>query len=351
MYKLVITKEVKNEIDYLHSKITGEWSGVLAYTPTKIDYENEDFEFETLGIYLMDIGTSVSTSFNYKDIDKISKYFSKKCGNKPILLGSIHTHHSMGAFISGVDETEIRDNTLVYNNYLFLVVDTVDKYTARFGRKAIIDEYKISYIDLNGKVVRRTVKGNNRNVEIKEVMIKKPVEEITVTNEFIDVYNKLLEEKNKVSSGLESDYYSDYRNFGFFGEPLPPSGYYTTKKKNVKEKTVVPDAGVMALLVFLYSYNVALGEDYDDQDELDKTLIDGLEVVDSSTLYDSKEVKKELKDAINVVKDNFYQTATKESIAYRMKSVLLKIRNSFKNTLSEESLEVINILVKNLEEL
>jgi hypothetical protein len=65
--KIVVTEQLKNQIDYLHRNVgSTEWSGILVYKHTGGDIKKmKNLVFETNNVYLMDIGTSAATDFNY----------------------------------------------------------------------------------------------------------------------------------------------------------------------------------------------------------------------------------------------------------------------------------------------
>lgn len=90
--KIIIPDNMKKHIDFLHNSIgRTEWSGILFYKHTsgKIG-DFKDLVFEAIDLFLMDIGTSGYTSFEY-DKDIIQAYDnipeSMEC-----LTGLIHTH-------------------------------------------------------------------------------------------------------------------------------------------------------------------------------------------------------------------------------------------------------------------
>lgn len=217
MYKLVISENLQREINFLHSKVgSKEWSGILAYSIEKGSLNDEDVTFIGHGIYPMDIGVSASTDFDYKNISSVYRYFNKKLPKKvssKFLLGSIHTHHTMKAFISGTDRNEIITNSGVYGNYLFLVVDMSGDYVAKLGRKVLIEQVTKKVLDENGGYKILAKVNNAHEIDIVDVEVHT---KIIVDKDFEELYNKIHKDKLKLSTTkLKLDTPNYYNNSWF----------------------------------------------------------------------------------------------------------------------------------------
>ena len=129
--KIIISKELQREIDYLHSKIQNqEWSGILVYeTVTRDISAMENLVFIGKHIFLMDIGKSASTEFSY-DKGVVEMYDSIPDIDN---IGMIHTHHNMGAFLSSTDITDLVTNASSYNYYISLVVALNKNYVCKIA--------------------------------------------------------------------------------------------------------------------------------------------------------------------------------------------------------------------------
>lgn len=130
--KIIITKNLKNQIDYYHKQNPGkEWSGILFFKQTNGDIEKlKDLEFTATNVYLMDIGSETFTSFKIKDeIVKAYEVIGDK--NLESLTGLIHSHQNMTAFFSGTDIQELKDNAKSYYFYISLVVSTTERYVCK----------------------------------------------------------------------------------------------------------------------------------------------------------------------------------------------------------------------------
>ena len=129
--KLIIPPKIISQIQFLHSHCgTKEWSGMLLYDVIKGNPSKpEDFELRAEHIFLMDIGTAGAT--NYETDADIVDLFDEIPEAMEMKLGHIHTHHSGGAYFSGVDMGELQDNVDKHNYYLSLVVNFNGNYAAK----------------------------------------------------------------------------------------------------------------------------------------------------------------------------------------------------------------------------
>lgn len=131
--KLLITNKFQEFVNMFH-RIVGktEWSGTLFY---KIEGEllTPDCKFIPQYIYPMDVGTSASTKFEYSN--EILNAYDIFPDAEDCKEGLVHTHHSMGASFSNVDQSEIIENAENYDVYLSLVVDFQIRYVAKVAIK------------------------------------------------------------------------------------------------------------------------------------------------------------------------------------------------------------------------
>ena len=79
-----------------------EWSGPAWY-------KLEDNEWNLVYFKPIDLGSHAATEFEGKDLVKIMKEVQKTVDIKDCFQGIIHSHHGMGAFHSGTDDTELKD--------------------------------------------------------------------------------------------------------------------------------------------------------------------------------------------------------------------------------------------------
>ena len=153
--KLILRESLKEQIDYFHSKAGEiEWSGVLLYRIMEGTIDNpSSLVIEATDMHLMDIGDATSTEFDleFEDVKEIHELHEesdpfKMLENPDKLLrkGMIHTHHSMQAYFSGVDDGELQDNTPNHDMYLSLIVNFDGEYCANLAFIAETSgEYKV----------------------------------------------------------------------------------------------------------------------------------------------------------------------------------------------------------------
>lgn len=136
--KLEISPTLAAMITELH-EVGGsnEWSGILVYRVLNGDINNpERFHAVAEGFFPMDMGSGAYTEYEPDEsIIDIYTHFPRLDPEKNVRqdwrLGQIHTHHNMGAFFSGTDDGELKDNAGKYPYYLSLIVDTKGTYKAK----------------------------------------------------------------------------------------------------------------------------------------------------------------------------------------------------------------------------
>lgn len=236
--KIIISKDIKNEIDYLHKEVgKTEWSGILVYSFEGGNFKSlKDLKFKAKHIYLMDIGTHAFTSFKYDE--KVVDMYDKVDGAIESLTGLIHTHHSMGAFISGTDEGELMDNCSKYNFYVSLVVDLFGTYVCRIAipsKSKTVDENEI--IDVNGKkTIVKTVSENTSvimgelEIEFEETPMAIPEWLSKLTDDIKKEKAKIeAESKKVVATGISKSFpntftnqsYNKWNDFDSWGDWTP----------------------------------------------------------------------------------------------------------------------------------
>ena len=203
MSKIVITKDFQNQIDLLHRLVGNiEWSGVMFYTTNGI-FSEKDCIITPKHIFPMDVGSSANTDFEYNEI-LLDAYDifpdAENCRE-----GIIHTHHTMGAFFSATDMTELQDNAKNYDWYLSLVVDFKQEYKAKVAiqptsMKAIVDRPS----------GRFEVIGTNNAALVFDIDVEyeaKPIED--QTDPIVIRINKLINDRKTINTKTK-----DYGNIG-----------------------------------------------------------------------------------------------------------------------------------------
>ena len=119
---------------------TVEWSGVLLYS-VKGSIKNFDtIELTVEDIFPMDKGTAGSTGYELGD--EIIDYKMSNPESLSWKMGMIHSHHNMRSYFSGVDMSELSDNTEFHNYYLSLVVNNDKDMVAKVAFRGDIKGYE-----------------------------------------------------------------------------------------------------------------------------------------------------------------------------------------------------------------
>lgn len=173
-------KKVEEKIRYLIRKFPStEWSGILFYNHTG-NFEDGSLEIHCEDIFPMDLGTGTFTDF--KMDESVVGYIAENIDLFGCDMGLVHSHHRMGAFLSGTDNDTIRTEGNDTNCFVSLVVDTKGTYVAALTRK-IREKKQITTTDL-GSSYEFFGEGN---VSLKDAQHKVSVEE-TVDKEFIECF-------------------------------------------------------------------------------------------------------------------------------------------------------------------
>lgn len=98
-------------------------------------------------IFPMDKGTTGSTGYELGD--EIIEYRMSNPESLSWKLGMVHSHHNMESYFSGVDMSELSDNTEVHNYYLSLVVNNRGDLVAKVAFRGEIKGYEC--LDEQGK--------------------------------------------------------------------------------------------------------------------------------------------------------------------------------------------------------
>jgi len=130
---LKVPRKVEEKIRYLIRKFPStEWSGVLFYSHTG-KFEDGSLEIYCEDIYPMDLGTGTFTDF--KMDESVVGYIAENIDLFGCDMALVHSHHVLGAFLSGTDLQTIRSEGNDTNCFVSLVVDTKGTYVAALTRK------------------------------------------------------------------------------------------------------------------------------------------------------------------------------------------------------------------------
>lgn len=141
-----------SDINYLHNSIGRvEWSGVLFYSILEGDISDpKSLVLRAERIFPLNKGTMSYTE--YEIGPEIFNFYDGVEGSDDMRVGHVHTHHTMGTFFSGTDQSELHSNADKHVFYLSLIVNFEMKPTA-----------KIAYItreEIKSKTFHKNLSGN-----------------------------------------------------------------------------------------------------------------------------------------------------------------------------------------------
>jgi len=212
---LFINKEVFNKINLYHSIVGSiEWSGSILIKP---EISDNVITYNVIDIIIECIG--VSGSFETSPTE--FKNFANNPEFDKCMIGLVHSHHSMGAFVSSVDEEELKESP--FYPYISLVVAFNQRFVAKEAYK--LEETYRTYTLFNGKSTK----------------IKEDSKIITLDLEVkIEGYDKALEEVNIIKpKTMINPYISSYinqYNDKLNGVIVPKQEQYKIKNQSNIEK-------------------------------------------------------------------------------------------------------------------
>ena len=154
---LIVPNKIALKYRYLLTRFPStEWSGPAWYR-IKTDKEGFPEEFKLVHFHPLDLGHGTATEWEAKDLAKILRTtYEKYPSLKKCYMGLIHSHHTMGAFLSGTDQATVQEMAPKQGFYGSLVVASSGKATEAFGF-GYKDQYGASHC----------LEIDNKNIEIK----------------------------------------------------------------------------------------------------------------------------------------------------------------------------------------
>ena len=214
--KLIIPKKIHNKYTYLLNRFKDlEWSGPAWYK-VKTDEDGFPTEWRIIHFHPLDLGSHAATEWEAKDLAKILK---KTYANMPSLkkayMGLIHSHNTMGAFLSGTDTSTIQEMAPDEGFYGSLVVASAGKALHAFGF-GYKDQYKCAH-----------------SIEVKEKNIEINVPGIKPEDEWVAIADKIEKNKPAPKKNSQVTLWNGYRTRNI---PNVNSITETDKKSNILDK-------------------------------------------------------------------------------------------------------------------
>lgn len=182
--KLIIPKKIHNKYTYLLNRFKSfEWSGPAWYK-VKTDKDGFPEEWKIVHFHPLDLGSHAATEWEAKDLAKILKRtYADMPSLKKTYMGLIHSHNTMGAFLSGTDIDTIQEMAPDEGFYGSLVVASAGKALHAFGF-GYKDQYKCAH-----------------SIEIDEENIKINIPEFKPDDEWVAIADKIEKDKPQVKPG------------------------------------------------------------------------------------------------------------------------------------------------------
>ena len=182
--KLIIPKKIHNKYTYLLNRFKDlEWSGPAWYK-VKTDEDGFPTEWRIIHFHPLDLGSHAATEWEAKDLAKILKEtYDTMPSLKKAYIGLIHSHNTMGAFLSGTDTSTIQEMAPDEGFYGSLVVASAGKALHAFGF-GYKDQYKCAH----------SIEVDEKNIEINVPGIKPE-------NDWVAIADKIEKNKPKPKPG------------------------------------------------------------------------------------------------------------------------------------------------------
>ena len=124
---LVIPYLIQMQVNYLLKRFQKtEWSGPAWY-------KKEKNQWTLIHFKPIDLGSSAATEFDGKSLLKTMKEIQKTVDLTGCVQGIIHSHHNLGAFHSGTDDTELKDGANKVGYPSLVVAHTGDTHAFKYS--------------------------------------------------------------------------------------------------------------------------------------------------------------------------------------------------------------------------
>lgn len=202
-YKLVISKELQEKIDYTCAVIHDrEWSGTLFYN-IEGGFDTGDLIIRAVDFLLEDIGSTATTEFGTSP-DVITYLCDHNLVG--VKQGLIHSHHSMSTFFSLTDKDTLCIEGQDKVHFVSLIVNNKKEYSAAVTRKVREENRAVcTYTTFDG-----TIRNSNKIVVTDKVEYINLNVEMEVGDGVLELISRIEELKEKC-------------------KPVPPTKYINEK--------------------------------------------------------------------------------------------------------------------------
>lgn len=183
-------------------------------------YDPKGLVVEAIDLYLMDIDSSAATEFEYGE--ELIDVYEEHPEYMDLRMGSVHSHHSMAAFFSGVDDTELKKGSDSGDFYLMLIVNnTINGWVAKIGFSVEVKKtWKSLFTFKNKETIEREGSSENSEYINYELDIETPFhlsDDITkpLDTRIADVRKKKTEAASKFTGYAYGYNPQGYRHPGY----------------------------------------------------------------------------------------------------------------------------------------
>ena len=207
--KLTIPKKIQNKYHYFLNKFKDlEWSGPAWYQ-VETDKDGFPVSWKILHFHPLNLGGHAATEWEAKDLAKIlGDTYRKFPKLKKAFTGLIHSHNTMGAFLSGTDTTTLETMAPDKNFYGSLVVASSGKELHAFGF-SWKDQYKCAHTFILDEI----------DIEVQD--------KINIDSNWVEIADKIEKEKPKAVPGKQIN------AFGTGVNPQQNTYMIEYKRKNI----------------------------------------------------------------------------------------------------------------------
>ena len=226
---VIVTKEMKKKIDWLHAMVGDkEWSGELITREKGSIADANNWKIYAEDIFLTDIGTGAFTGYEvekgaWKAADIMALYEAfPGLETGELKNHHIHTHHSMGAFFSGTDNDNLEERGMLSNYFMMLIVDFREKYVAKVAFPCEYNSNEESDITLKFNSIQAPpmkIKDSRK----REILCTMDCE-IVIERDANDNMASFIERYNSVVESLKKEKASSYDRFST-SEPYKRTSY------------------------------------------------------------------------------------------------------------------------------
>jgi predicted nucleic-acid-binding Zn-ribbon protein len=256
-YKLIVLESLEQKIRYLCEKCPNiEYSGVLFYNYTG-GFDNKNLIIQAKDFYLMDIGSIGYTEFN--NSPDVVNYMALNPKLLDCKIGLLHSHNSMSTYFSVTDINTLKEEGLLQENFVSLIVNNKGEYTAAVTRR-IKGNADINFKG-NSSLFGDTVYSVNKQdsiakefLEYFELDIEIPKVTYTVDLELEERYEELKAKKENIikpNISHSNDLFSSYKYY---------SKYQSDIDNNSDNKIRYIFYKILTLNPLLSTYKVDLSE-------------------------------------------------------------------------------------------